>query len=151
MDWINLTAAAGSAGAAIFAGLQIKYSRKDANRRASLDFLGRVDSALQRVWSLDIPKTQGEILESYKPDGVALSEHAQAYLGFLNTLDLLSYAIRHDLIDKNLAEGHLSTLLTQSVVSLSFLVRLRGACHDQHVYEDLGKMLVANNRHPGIS
>ena len=39
--------------AAVFAGGQIWLSRRDANRRSTLDFLRQLDERLQDVWSLD--------------------------------------------------------------------------------------------------
>ena len=143
MDWPNAIAAAGSAAAAIFAGAQIGLSRRDANRRATLDFLRQVDERLHAVWCLDTRGLQRDILASYEPSGPPLSVDATKYLALLNTLDLLALARHKDLVDSTIVAEHIATLMKQHVVSLSFLTKVRTACQDPRIYEHLGNLLVS--------
>lgn len=147
VDWVNLIAAAGSAAAAIFAGVQIYYSRRDANRRATLDFLRQVDERLQAVWSLDTTAVQQQILASYEPSGSSVSAECTKYLALLNTLDTLALARKNGLVDSTIIAEHISTLMKRHLVSLSFLAEFRSACKDQKVYEHLGDLMVTLTNH----
>lgn len=136
-DWFAAAAAVGTAATAVFAGVQIWLSKRDANRRATLDALLLIDTRLQSLWRDDTAALQREVIECYRT-GEAPSEACQRYLAFLNSLDLVAFSIQNGLIDRKLATKHVNTLLRKHVVSFSFLTEFQRCCPGGvAVYEDL--------------
>lgn len=131
-----------TAVAAGAAAVQILISRRDANRRAAIDLLARIDDKLIAIFPENINELQDAILASYKGDVTPLSVAACKYLALLNSIDLLAYSVKHKLTDKNIAMKHVRTLLQTSVLSASFLKELRECCKDEEVYEDLYRVFI---------
>jgi len=129
------TLAAGAS--AVFAGVQILLSRRDANRRAVLDLLQTVDQAGQEVLPHNIAEAQAGSLAVYRGTDTEFSEGARAYLAFLNTLDLVAFSVNNGLADRKLVVKHVSTLLRAEAVTVAFIRSLQGATDDERTYEDL--------------
>lgn len=53
------------AAAAVAAG-QLWLSRRDANRRAALSYLERLDERVRPLWSIDPEAVQAEIIRRYR-------------------------------------------------------------------------------------
>jgi hypothetical protein len=149
-DAWTIAASTGTAAAAIFAGVQIWLSKRDANRRATLDALLLIDSRLQALWGDDTAAVQRELIKCYS-DMQPPSEACQRYLAFLNSLDVVAFSIENGLLDGKLATRHVNTLLTEHLVSLSFLTEFQRCYGDMAVYENLMryyKQQIAKNRLP---
>lgn len=135
-DWLGVAANAGTAAAAVFAGIQIWLSKRDANRRATLEALLLIDTRLQSIWRDDTAALQREVIAYYEKRE-APSDACQRYLAFLNSLDLVAFSIENGLVDRKLASKHMNTLLKKHVVSFSFLTSFQRCCGDTAVYENL--------------
>lgn len=136
-NWWAMIAAFAAVAAAGIAAYQIFLSRRDANRRAALSYLERLDDRVRPLWSIDIAAVQEAILRRYRGEGDDLSPQALDYLSFLNTLDLLAFATSHDMVAPALADRHVATLFRAKIVSASFLREMQRCCGDLEIYEDL--------------
>lgn len=147
--WSRIAALAGSASAiiaAVAAGIaaaQIWFSRRDANRRASLEQLREVDLRLQPLLRTDPRSLQREVLACYASGGPSLSEECTQYLAFLNSIDLLAFAVQSDLVDEKLVNGHVRTLFSPHLINLTFLRELQTALHNPGIYENLATYLLS--------
>lgn len=136
---IGTVSTAAAAGAA---AVQIFISRRDANRRAAIDLLARIDDKLIAIFPENINELQDAILGSYGGDPAPLSVAACKYLALLNSIDLLAYSVKNNLTDKKVAMKHVRTLLQTSVLNASFVKELRECCKDDEVYEDLYRVFL---------
>ena len=133
----EILASTSAALATALAAWQIYLGRRDANRRAALEHLDKLDDRVQELWSVDAEAARSEILQRYRGEIGDLSATSRVYLGFLNTLDLLAFAIAHGMVDRKLADRYVQTLVGSGVVSPDFLRELQQCCGDTGVYEDL--------------
>jgi hypothetical protein len=129
--------AVSTAAAALFAGVQIRLSRRDANARAVFDHLQEIDRRVQEAWIARPDEVQPELLAFYRRETTDLSSAASAYLSLLNALDVLAFAIQRKLVDASVVDEYISTLVNPNVVSLTFLKELQMCCNDPSVYEHL--------------
>jgi hypothetical protein len=123
--------------AAIFAGVQIWLSRRDANTRAVLDYLREIDRRVQDAWLARPSAAQAELLAYYRGERPDLTPGAKNYMALLNSIDLLAFAVSKGLMDGKIAQEYLRTLLGPDLVSLTFLKELQDCCGDEAVYEHL--------------
>lgn len=147
IDW-NALGALAAAGAALTAAFEIFRTRRDANRRATLEFLRAVDERLRPLWSRDVPAIRAEVLACYRGAGGSLTEGGLQYLSFLNTLDMLGFALRHRLVDRNAAVTHARTLVRPEIITSEFLQELQAHCGDACVYEDLTFLIEETKKMP---
>lgn len=129
--------AIGTSAAAAFAGWQILRSRQDANQRAVFEHLREVERRLQEAWAYDLEGAQRDALAYFGRNTTTLSPAARAYLGLINSLDLLALAIKKGLVTQKVVDEHIATLANPQVLPLSFLKALQDACGDNKVYEHL--------------
>jgi hypothetical protein len=148
----TIVAAISAAVAAIIAAVQVWLSRRDANRRATLQLLGDLEQRLHPLWPCDTKLLRSEILTHWTKSnhsssgGNKLSQDAINYLALLNTLDLLGFAVNSGLADTMLTIRNVRTLLDGQFVSLSFVNELQDACRDSNVYSDLRTLLSLTER-----
>ena len=126
-----------TSAAAIFAGVQIWFSRRDANSRAVFQHLSDIDLRVQRAWSADVESARAEVLAYFRRENAELTEGARSYLNLLNGLDLLALAVAKKLVDRRTVDEYIKTLISPQVLSLSFLQELQKCCGDANVYEHL--------------
>jgi hypothetical protein len=131
--------AAGAALSAIFAGAQIKFSRRDENRRLAFEHLREVETRLQKTWGFATDDMQKEVLDYYRRDRRDLTEGASAILALLNSLDLLAYGLEKNLIDSTVIDEWVKTVVSENVLSQTFLRELQKCCGDDASYEHLYK------------
>lgn len=131
--------AAASAG---FAGWQIRVTRIDARRRAAFDQIRLVGKQVTDYNDVARTADPDDVLAFYRRQRSELTPSARAYMNLLHELDLTAYGIHSELLDRKTALGHLKTILRSEVVSLTFLRELQGCCGDEHVYDDLSRVLV---------
>src|SRR4051812_26594207 len=84
--------AVSTAAAALFAGAQIRLSRRDANARSVFEHLREIDKRVQEAWIARPDEVQPELLAFYRRETTELSSAAKAYLSLLNALDVLAFA-----------------------------------------------------------
>jgi hypothetical protein len=138
MSDVLLIVSAVSAGAsAVFAGFQIQFSRRDANRRVAFEFLREVETRLQEAWAFPTEEMQREVLDYYRRDRRDLTAGARAFLALLNSLDLLAYGLQKKLVDSTLIDEWVKTVVSENVLSLTFLRDLQKCCGDEASYEHL--------------
>jgi hypothetical protein len=123
--------------AAVFAGLQIHFSRRDANSRAVFEHLREIDQRVQALWADDTQRAQAELLAFYRREREDLTDGARRYMSLLNSLDMLALAVEKRLVDKRTVSEHVQTLLQPHLVSQTFLRELQNCCGDEAVYEHL--------------
>jgi hypothetical protein len=138
----NTVIAAGvSAGAAaisaVFAGVQIQWSRRDANRRLAFEHLREIETRLQRAWAFLVVDMRRDVLDYYRRDRDDLTPGAQAFLALLNSLDLLAYGLQKRLVDPSLVDEWVKTVVSEKVLSQTFLRELQKCCGDEASYEHL--------------
>lgn len=123
-SWAIISSVA-AASAAVFAGAQIWYARRDANARAAFEHLRQIDERVQAAWHSDAGTAQKEILAYYRGDSTLLPSAATAYLGLLNCLDMLALAVKHHVVADNITREHIATLISPELVPLSFLKEMQ--------------------------
>jgi hypothetical protein len=133
----------GSLGAAVFAGLQIYWSRTDANRRAALEQFRAIDERLQVFirFGARLDAIHDNIVQRYRGQAVDLSDGALAYLSLLNAIEDCAHAIAEGIVDRRMAIRHLQTVVRPEVVPLTFVSELQRSCKDPNVYEGVRRLL----------
>lgn len=132
--WSAVVGAGAASIAAIFAGSQIWYSRRDANNRATFEHLRVIDERLQSAWPWDIVKAQEELIASYSGNKKDLTEGGRAYLALLNSLELLAYARKKNLVNRKSTDDFIRTIINPRIVPLIFLEELQKCCEDNNVF-----------------
>jgi len=133
----EIAASIATSAAAVFAGVQILFSRRDANSRAVFQHLTDIDIRLQRAWAADVESAREDVLAYYRLENAELTEGARSYLSLLNGLDLLALAVDKKLVDRQTVDEYIKTLISPQVLSLGFLQELQRCCGDANVYEHL--------------
>lgn len=147
-NWSALEAI-GTISAATFAAAQIWLSRRDANTRAVLDNLRIIGDKAIRAGATPVEIAQQDVLDYYRGNRSDLSSGATAYLDLLNSLDLLSFAVKSKLVDRKKTNEHIRTLINPNLITRSFLKAFQGCCGDSTVYEHLYNYFIV--LHPGTS
>lgn len=129
--------AVAAAASALFAGFQIKFSRRDANNRLVFEHLQEIDTRIQEAWAVPSEIAQQEILEYYRRTRLDLTPGAKAFLTLLNSLDLLAFAVQKKLVDASPIDEYVRTLVSENVLSQSFLREFQKCCGDEASYEHL--------------
>ena len=140
-DTWTIVASIAAASSAVFAGIQVLLSRRDANRRAALELLRDLESKSRDLISISVADAQDCILAMYRGSPAEVTSGVKAYFAFLNSADLASFAVAKGLADRELLDEHISTLLRAEVITLAFLTALQEACRDDKVYEHLHAQL----------
>jgi hypothetical protein len=122
---------------AVFAGIQLQWSRRDANRRLAFEHLREIETRLQKAWAFLTADMRRDILNYYRRERDDLTPGAQAFLALLNSLDLLAYGLRKKLVDSRLVDEWVKTVVSERVLSQTFLRELQKCCGDEASYEDL--------------
>lgn len=136
-DWITAVAAL---AAVVVAGWQLHLGRRDSNRRATVELLGRLDPLLRDQHLADVPRAQRDLVQSYL-EGQDVTPRALAYMALLNHLDTCALAQELDIVDKATLTRYLKTVTRIDVVSVTYLDQLCSVSGDPHVYEDLRRFL----------
>lgn len=136
INW-NAISAGAAVVAAVIAAWQIRLSRIDANRRATLTALEKVEARMQPTWRLNLGEVRATILKCYADRNVPLPDEAAAYLSFLDSMDLLAFAANNNLVVPRLALKYTRTLRKAPMLSEEFLRELQTSCNDPEVYSDL--------------
>jgi len=134
---VGAISAAAAAASAIFAAVQIRIARRDANGRLVFEHLREVESRLQKAWACSTEVSREEVLQYFGGQRTVLTPGAAAYLSLLNSLDLVAYAVKKKLIDAKLISDWVKTVVNDQVLSLTFLRDLQECCHDEATYEHL--------------
>ena len=148
----SIVEAVGTSAAALFAGVQIWLSRKEANARTVFEHLREIDQRVQNAWAGNIQATQQELLKYYRGQTEELSQPARNYLALLNALDVLAFAIDKKLVSGHIANEYVRTLVSPNVLSQTFIKSLQECCGDAGVYEHLYRyftQLQVTNRFTG--
>src|SRR5687768_14088916 len=103
--------------AAIFAGCQIWFSRRDANNRLVFEHLREIDSRVQQAWATPTSVAQKDILDYYQRTRKDLTPAGTTYLALLNSLDLLAFAVQKRLVSSKPIDQYVKTLISPNVLS----------------------------------
>lgn len=126
------------AGAGLFLNAwQIWRSRQDANLRAAMSLLEDVDGAMSVLIDHPIQAAQRELLERYRRTRDDLTPGAKAYLRLLTCLDRVAISVTKNLVNGELVQDHLKTLIRGEVVSATFLQEFCDASGDDDAFCDL--------------
>ncbi|MEX2109824.1 MAG: hypothetical protein WD802_04415 [Gemmatimonadaceae bacterium] len=129
--------AAAAALSALFAGFQIRFSRRDANNRLVFEHLREIDTRIQAAWAVPTEVAQEEVLAYYRRERTDLTEGAKAFLALLNSLDLLAFAVQKKLVDSSPVDEYVRTVVSENVISQTFLREFQKCCGDEASYEHL--------------
>ena len=141
IDWGAVAGLAASASA-VFAGIQIRESRRSGLRQTSLGFLREIDERLAPIAAVKTEPLRAEIIAYRREPGETLSVDAQQYSAFLNALDRLSLAMAEGALDPTIVRPWLRGVLEPKDVWIKFIEQLQDAIHDRSVLEYLQRYLL---------
>lgn len=148
MDWgatAGLAAAAvgsiAAAASAVYAGLQIRESRRSATREASLEFLREIEERVVALSAVKPADARAEILSYHRGEVDELGDDARRYSAYLSALDRMELALASGALDPDIVRPWLRGLLQPKVQLMTFIEQLQAACHDTSVLEYLQRDL----------
>lgn len=134
--------------AALFAGWQLRATRRQELRTATMDHIRHVMTANNAVRSIDISAAQDEVLDCSRNSRELNSEQAQMYQELLDSLDVMGFAARKRMISLSIAAEYLDTILDGDTVSPGFLRDLSEACGHAGANKDLLWLLSRTMKKP---
>jgi hypothetical protein len=128
--------------AAVFAGLaavvaiyQVRVQKVQAQRQATFDHIRQVDDAIHALGGREARPAFQNILAFNRHDVDDLSLEARHYLVYLDSIELLGLAYKHDVVDRTLVLDHLSNQLGNPYTfSEAFIEELRKLRKDPTLY-----------------
>lgn len=134
--WTILTSLAGAASTA-FAAFALFQTGRSTRRAETFQHLRDVNSALNSLGDVDVADLQTEILEYFDHQRDTLSPDASRYKEFLDTLELLSFAIEEGAVERGSASKYLRSIVRGHMVQPAFLIEYQRVAQNGYCYECL--------------
>ena len=139
-DW-NIVAAISAAASAAFAGWQIYRGRAENRERTTFEHLREIASLVQSIRHTPPSDLCEKAQAAYKGTH-AWDDDCRSYLALLDGLELLAMARRLGIVDRQLVDEFLSSVVRRELITLSAITDFRKAWDDDTIYTDLGKLLL---------
>lgn len=135
----SIVAAIAAAGGAVFAGLQVWTSTKQARATTAFRHLERISDRVEQFVGFDVGAIQDEILRHYghATGAAGLGAPARQYLALLTDLDLFAYAAQSGAASSRIEQGYMHSMYSGGIVTPAFIREYHDCCKLDTPYRHL--------------
>lgn len=141
----NTVAAFAATASALFAGAQIRLSRRESKTRSTFEHLREIEKRVQAVRHRVLGELCTRTVEAFNRK-CELDDDCRAYLALLDSLELLGSACRMKTVNVNEVVRYLKPILREELVTMSALRELRALWREPAIYEGVEELFLLAER-----
>lgn len=140
IDWSAAIGTAANVGAALAGGAAvgvawyaITTSQRESRLRATFEYIRDIEQRTEPLFALRLVEVRARVLEEAK-EGKGYSPECILFLRYMNGLNILAYAVRQNLVQRDVVIDFLQNLAHQSDFLFRFIVEYQRCCADSLLY-----------------